>query len=72
MIANRTHEEAFGTLARTTLKLLDGLARRYGPRATERNLKLGTVLVSTICRAQYRRQAGRARRTGATARDAAH
>ena len=28
MIANRIQEEAFGTLDRATLKLLDGLARR--------------------------------------------
>ena len=43
MIANRVQEEAFGTLDRATLKLLDGVARRNGP--TERNLKIGTVLV---------------------------
>jgi len=35
--------EAFGTLDRATLKLLDGVARRNGP--SERNLKIGTVLV---------------------------
>ena len=45
MIANRIQEEAFGTLDRATLKLLDGLARRGGARRGERNLKIGTVLV---------------------------
>jgi Protein of unknown function (DUF2924) len=45
MIANRLQEEAFGTLDRATLKLLDGLARRDGSRSAERNLKIGTVLV---------------------------
>jgi hypothetical protein len=45
MIANRIQEEAFGTLDRATLKLLDGLARRDGARRGERNLKIGTVLV---------------------------
>ena len=45
MIANRIQEEAFGTLDRATLKLLDGLARRDGARSGERNLKIGTVLV---------------------------
>jgi hypothetical protein len=45
MIANRVQEEAFGTLDRATLKLLDGLARRGGFRRAERNLKIGTVLV---------------------------
>ena len=45
MIAARIQEEAFGTLDRTTLKLLDGLARRDGSRPAERNLKVGTVLV---------------------------
>jgi hypothetical protein len=45
MIANRVQEEAFGTLDRATLKLLDGLARRDGSRPAERNLKIGTVLV---------------------------
>src|SRR6266404_5634273 len=45
MIANRIQEEAFGTLDRATLKLLDGLARRDGVRRGERNLKIGTVLV---------------------------
>jgi hypothetical protein len=43
MIANRIQEEAFGTLDRATLKLLDGLARRGGARRGERNLKIGTV-----------------------------
>jgi hypothetical protein len=43
MIANRVEEEAFGTLDRATLQLLDGLARRS--RTAERNLKIGTVLV---------------------------
>ena len=43
MIANRVQEEAFGTLDRATLKLLDGVARRNHP--SERNLKIGTVLV---------------------------
>ena len=45
MIVNRIQEEAFGTLDRATLKLLDGLARRDGSRVAERNLKIGTVLV---------------------------
>jgi hypothetical protein len=45
MIANRLQEQAFGTLDRATLKLLDGLARRGGTRRSERNLKIGTVLV---------------------------
>jgi hypothetical protein len=45
MIANRIQEEAFGTLDRATLKLLDGFARRVGSRPAERNLKIGTVLV---------------------------
>ena len=45
MIANGLQEEAFGTLDRATLKLLDGLARRDGARRGERNLKIGTVLV---------------------------
>jgi Protein of unknown function (DUF2924) len=45
MIANRIQEEAFGTLDRATLKLLDGLARRGNSRPDERNLKIGTVLV---------------------------
>ena len=36
MIANRIQEEAFGTLDRATLKLLDGLARRDGARRGER------------------------------------
>src|SRR5580700_7856127 len=45
MIANRIQEQAFGTLDRATLKLLDGRARRGGTRRGERNLKIGTVLV---------------------------
>src|ERR1700680_2551735 len=45
MIANRIQEQAFGTLDRATLKLLEGLARRDGARRGERNLKIGTVLV---------------------------
>src|ERR1700730_18290516 len=45
MIAHRIQEEAFGTLDRATLKLLDGLARRDGARRGARNLKIGTVLV---------------------------
>ena len=45
LIANRIQEEAFGTLDRATLKLLDGLARRDGARRGARNLKIGTVLV---------------------------
>jgi hypothetical protein len=45
MIANRIQEEAFGTLDRATLKLLDGLAGCGGARRRERNLKIGTVLV---------------------------
>jgi hypothetical protein len=36
MIAARVQEEAFGTLDRATLKLLDGLARREGARTAER------------------------------------
>jgi len=43
MIAARIQEEAFGTLDRATLKLLDGLARRDGSRPADRNLKIGTV-----------------------------
>jgi hypothetical protein len=43
MIAHRLQEEAFGTLDRATLKLLDGLAGRTS--RPERNLKIGTVLV---------------------------
>jgi hypothetical protein len=45
MIANSVQEQAFGTLDRATLKMLDGLARRDGARRSERNLKIGTVLV---------------------------
>ena len=45
MIANRLQEEAFGTLDRDTLKVLDGLAGRGGSRPWERSLKIGTVLV---------------------------
>jgi hypothetical protein len=45
MIANRVQEEAFGTLDRATLKLLDGLARRGGSRPAERNLKIGTTVL---------------------------
>jgi hypothetical protein len=45
MIATRIQEEAFGTLDRATLELLDGLGRRDRSRTTERNLKVGTVLV---------------------------
>jgi hypothetical protein len=45
VIANRIQEEAFGTLDRATLKLLDGLARRDGSRPGKRSLKIGTVLV---------------------------
>src|SRR6202795_1318419 len=45
MIAARIQEEAFGTLDRATLKLLDGLGRRDRSRTAERNLKVGTVLV---------------------------
>ena len=54
MIANRVQEEAFGTLDRATLKLLDGVARRNHP--SERNLKIGTVLVRDY---QGRRHTGR-------------
>jgi Protein of unknown function (DUF2924) len=43
--ANRLQEEAFGTLDRALLKLLDGLARRDSSRTAERNLKIGTVLI---------------------------
>jgi hypothetical protein len=45
MIVNRIQEEAFGTLDRASLKVLDGLARRDGSHRAERNLKIGTVLV---------------------------
>lgn len=45
MIANRLQEEAFGTLDRATLKVLDGIGRRGSSRPAERNLKIGTVLV---------------------------
>jgi len=46
MIAHRLQEEAFGTLDRETLSLLDALARRESSRSGERrNLKPGTVLV---------------------------
>jgi hypothetical protein len=41
----RTRPPWLGTLDRTTLKLLDGLARRDGAHRGERNLKAGTVLV---------------------------
>jgi hypothetical protein len=53
MIANRIQEQAFGTLDRTTLKLLDGLARRGGARSSERNLKIGTVLVRDYQRRRH-------------------
>jgi Protein of unknown function (DUF2924) len=45
MIVNRIQEEAFGTLDRASLKVLDGLARRDGSHRAERHLKIGTVLV---------------------------
>jgi Protein of unknown function (DUF2924) len=45
MIAMRVQEEAFGTLDTATLKALDKLAGRNCSRPTERNLKIGTVLV---------------------------
>jgi hypothetical protein len=46
MIANRVQEQAFGTLDHATLNLLDGtIARRGGARRSDRNLKIGTVLV---------------------------
>src|ERR1700758_593680 len=45
MIANRRQEEAFGTLDRNTLKVLDGLTGRAGSRPWARSLKIGTVLV---------------------------
>jgi hypothetical protein len=46
MIAHRLQEEAFGTLDRETLSLLDALARRQRSHICERrNLKPGTVLV---------------------------
>jgi hypothetical protein len=45
MIAGRIQEEAFGTLDRATLKLLDSFARRDGSRTGERNLKIGTLLM---------------------------
>ena len=54
MIANRVQEGALGTLDRATLNLLDGVARRNGP--SERNLKIGTVLVRDY---QGRRSRGR-------------
>ena len=41
----RTRPPWLGTLDRTTLKLLDGLARRDCAHRGERNLKAGTVLV---------------------------
>jgi DUF2924 family protein len=44
MIAMRIQEEAFGTLDTAALKALDKLAGRNS-RRTERNLKIGTVLV---------------------------
>jgi hypothetical protein len=51
MIVNRIQEEAFGTLDRASLKVLDGLARRDGSHRAERNLKIGTVLVRDyLCR----------------------
>jgi hypothetical protein len=39
MIADRLQEEAFGTLDRATLKLLDGFARRarISPRSAQRS-----------------------------------
>jgi hypothetical protein len=43
MIANRVQEEAFGTLDRATLKLLDGVARRNEPTA------LSKLPVTTAC-----------------------
>jgi Protein of unknown function (DUF2924) len=43
MVANRIQEEAFGTLDRAAIKLLDSLAGRTS--RPERNLKIGTVLV---------------------------
>ena len=61
MIANRVQEEAFGTLDRATLKLLDGLARRDGSRPAGRNLKVGTVLVPRLSGPAPHRH-GRARR----------
>jgi hypothetical protein len=61
MIANRIQEQAFGTLDRATLKLLDGLARREGARTAERNLKIGTVLVQRLSGPAPHRH-GRARR----------
>jgi hypothetical protein len=45
MIANRLQEEAFGTLDRDTLKVLDGLAGRGGSRPCGRSLEIGTMLV---------------------------
>jgi hypothetical protein len=45
MIAMRIQEEAFGTLDRASLKLLDGLVRRDGSRSAAPNLKIGTMLV---------------------------
>jgi hypothetical protein len=55
----RTRPPWLGTLDRTTLKLLDGLARRDCAHRGERNLKAGTVLV---CDYQGRRRHGWARR----------
>jgi hypothetical protein len=39
-------EQAFGTLDRATLKLLDGLARRGAPAGANVNLKIGTAPVT--------------------------
>jgi hypothetical protein len=72
MIAARVQEEAFGTLDRATLKLLDGLARRDGSRTAERNVKIGTVLVrdyeafGTLDRAKLKLLDGTKRRGSAT------
>ena len=46
MIGNRIQEQAFGTLDRATLKLLDGLARRGAPAGANVNLKIGTAPVT--------------------------
>jgi Protein of unknown function (DUF2924) len=45
MIAYRIQEEAFGSLDRETVKLLERLARGEKPNQLNRRLKAGTVLV---------------------------
>ena len=48
MIANRIQEEAFGTLDRDTLKLLDGLARRDGARGANATSRSERCWCATI------------------------